>query len=202
MKNKSNGFTLIEIMVSVVIFSIIATISYRVITSLVKTKEIVDETQQKWGDISLMNSNLEMSIHRLIPLTVRDNNGGILPALYGKERLSGVYDAQLEMTLSGYIGDNVLGVKPPKRVGYRFYKDTIYLVTWPVLNRALNSVPEIDVLVGNVENFEVLYLYDNGQWNKQWPPEGGNLDELPVALQIRLGLKSGESEVRTWSLQK
>lgn len=203
MFKKNRGFTLIEVMVSVVIFAIIATISHRIITSLVKTKEIVDETQQKWGDLSLINANLETSVHRLIPLTVRDNNGNVLPSLYGKNKLDGLYDGQLEMTLSGSIGDNVLGVKPPKRVGYRFYKDTIYLVTWPVLNRALNSIPQIDVLVTNVDSFNVLFLSDNdGKWIKQWPLDGGSIDSLPEAMKVELMLKSGESIERIWSLTK
>lgn len=204
MKNRrnKNGFTLIEILVAVVIFAIIATISYKIISSLVKTKEIVDETQNKWGSLSLINSNLEQSVHRLIPLTVRDNNGAILPALYGKDKLDGLYDGQLEMTLSGSIGDDVLGVKPPKRIGYRLFKGTLYLVTWPVLNRALNTIPEIDILLEKVENFTPEYLYNDGKWYKSWPPENSDPSSMPVAMRVSLLMNSGESVVREWSILK
>lgn len=204
MKNKFrvSGFTLIEIMVAIIIFSIIATVSYRVIASLVKTKQIVDETQNKWGSISLVSSNLSQSVHRLIPLVVRDNNGLILPAVYGKNKLTSLYDGQLEMTLSGSIGDEVTGVKPPKRVGYRFYNGSIYLVTWPVLNRALNSVPEIDLLVGDVDSFDVHFMYLDGKWYDSWPPENADPSSLPLALKVNLLMKSGESIEREWSITK
>lgn len=201
-KFKNKGFTLIEIIVAVVIFAIIATVSYRIISSLVKTKQIVDETQNKWGSLSLINSNLEMSVHRLIPLVVRDSNGAILPSLYGKDKLSSTYDAQLEMTLSGTIGDEVLGVKPPKRLGYRFFHGSLYLVTWPVLNRALTTTPEIDLLLDNVSVFDIDYLYQDGKWYPTWPPENGDASALPVAIKLNLVLNSGESIVRQWSLLK
>lgn len=202
MNYKNKGFTLIEIIVAVVIFAIIATVSYRIISSLVKTKQIVDETQNKWGSLSLINSNLEMSVHRLIPLVVRDGNGAILPSLYGKDKLSSTYDAQLEMTLSGTIGDEVLGVKPPKRLGYRFFNGSLYLVTWPVLNRALTTTPEIDLLLDHVSVFDVDYLYQDGKWYPTWPPENGDASALPVAIKVNLVLNSGESVVRQWSLLK
>ncbi len=196
------GFTLIEIMVTVFIFAIISTVSYKIVTSLVKTNQIVDETQTKWGDLSLVSANIGRSVNRLIPLVVRDNNGQILPALYGKSNLNGSYDAQLEMTLSGVVGDEVTGIKPPKRVGYRFYKNTLYLVSWPMLNRAVGTTPQIDTLIDQVESFTPQFLYSDGKWYNSWPPEGGRQDSLPVALQINLTMLSSESVTRVWVLNK
>lgn len=189
-------------MVAVVIFAMIATISYRIITSLVKTKQIVDETQDKWGSLSLFNANLERSVHRMIPLTCRDGNGQVLPAIYGKNNINGLYDGQLEMTLSGFLGNDIVGIKPPKRVAYRFIDNNLYLVTWPVLNRAINTVPEIDLLISNVENFEVSYLYQDNKWYPTWPPEGGDISSIPMALKVNVELMSGESVERQWSLTK
>lgn len=202
MKSKQRGFTLIEIMVAVFIFAIIATVSYRIISSLVKTKQIVDETQNKWGNLSLINSNLERSVNRLIPLVVRDNDGNAIPALLGQDKLTGLYDGQLEMTLSGSVGDQVLGVKPPKRVGYRLYKNSLYFITWPTLNRSLNTLPEIDLLIGDVNSFVVEYLYTDGKWYKTWPPENSDISSLPAAMRVSLELNSGESIVREWSISQ
>lgn len=200
MSYRRRGFTLIEIIVAVFIFAIIATVSYRIISSLVKTKQVVDETQNKWGNLSLVNSNLERSVSRLIPLVVRDNDGNAIPALLGQEKLTGMYDGQLEMTLSGSIGDAVLGVKPPKRVGYRLYKNSLYFITWSTLNRALNTLPEIDLLIDDVSVFKVEYLYADGKWYTTWPPENGDISSLPDAMRVNLELNSGESVVREWSI--
>lgn len=201
--NKSNsqrGFTLIEIMISVIIFAIISVISYRIITSLIRTKEIAGEAQDKWGSLSLINSNMGNAWNRVMPLVVRDVNGSILPALQGKSSLSGNYDSQLELTLSGYVGDDVYGTSSPRRIGYRFNQGSLYLVTWPVLNRALTTVPQINLLIDNVQSFAALYLYPDKQWHDSWPPVGGDPTILPKAVKIQYQLKSGESIERVKEL--
>ena len=201
--NKSNsqrGFTLIEIMISVIIFAIISVISYRIITSLIRTKEIAGEAQDKWGSLSLINSNMGNAWNRVMPLVVRDVNGSILPALQGKSSLSGNYDSQLELTLSGYVGDDVYGTSSPRRIGYRFNQGSLYLVTWPVLNRALTTVPQINLLIDNVQSFTALYLYPDKQWHDSWPPVGGDPTILPKAVKIQYQLKSGESIERVKEL--
>ena len=195
-----NGFTLIELMVAVIIFAIISTISYRVISSLVTTKEIVTKSQAKWGGISLIMNRLEMSRNRALPLPIRDNDGNLLPSMIGKNKLDGAFDAQLEMTLSGNIGDNVMGSTPPKRIGFRFYQGSLYLVSWPVLNRVVTTKPDIDLLVADVSNFTLLFLYPDKKWNDTWPPASGDKALLPAGIQMNLQLKSGESVTRELSL--
>lgn len=200
MQTKKSGFTLIELMVAIIIFAIISTVSYRMITSLVRTKEIAGDAQEKWGNLSLAISNFGMSWNRVIPLVVRDQNGGLLPAVYGKAKLSGMYDSQLEMTLAGFSGDKVYGTVPPKRIGYRYYGTTLYLVTWPVLNRVVTTQPEIDALIDHVTKFEVSYLYPDNQWRDSWPPQGGDITSLPQAVKVILVLASGETVERSWAL--
>ncbi len=190
------GFTLIELMVAVIIFAIISTISYRVISSLVTTKEIVTKSQAKWGGLSLVMNKFEMARNRVLPLPVRGSDGNLLASLIGKNKLSGAFDSQLEMTLSGSIGDNVMGSSPPKRIGFRFYKNTLYLVSWPVLNRVVTTKPDIDLLVPDVTNFNLQFLYPDKQWRDTWPPEGGDMGSLPSGIQMNLQLKSGESVMR------
>lgn len=195
-----SGFTLIEVMISVIIFAIISAISYRIITSLINTKEIAGGAQDKWGSLSLVNSNMGSAWNRIIPLVVRDVNGGILPALLGKSNLSGNYDSQLEFTVSGYIGDDVYGTTAPRRIGYRFNQGSLYLVTWPVLNRTLTTVPQINLLIDNVQSFTALYLYPDKQWRDSWPPNGGDPTVLPKAVKVQYQLKSGESVERVKAL--
>lgn len=197
---KHSGFTLIEIMVAIIIFAFISVVSYRIVSTLVLTKEVAGKAQDKWGNLSLAMSNLGGSRNRTIPLVARDENGNILPAVLGKSKITGIYDSQLEMTLSGYIGNGVQEITPPKRIGYRYSNGNLYLVVWPVLNRVITTRPEIDLLIDNVTNFQASYLYPDNQWRDSWPPVGGDPTVLPSAIKILLNLKSGESIERKFSL--
>lgn len=200
-KKPSTGFTLIELMVAAIILAIISVVSYRLISSLVITKEVANSAQEKWGDLSLIVSRFGDDLKRLIPLTIRDQNGNMLPALLGKARLIDKYDAQLEWSISGSIGDEVYGTSPPKRVGYRFDNGAVYRVYWTQLNRVQSSKPEIVLLVKNVKNFAVEYQYQDKQWRDYWPNKNSNnLMQLPNAIRITLELDSGELIQRNWIL--
>jgi len=195
---KNKGFTLIELLVAIVIFAIISMISYRTLSSLITTKKIVTQAQEKWSGIGNAVNFISTAWNRSIPLVIRGENGLILPAVLGKNKLDGKFDAQLEITDSGFIGDPVFGSTAPKRLGFRFENGKIYLVTWPVLNRVENTAPQLDVLVDNVAAFTVNFLYPDKQWRDIWPDPNMNLDQIPQAMKIYIKMKSGEEIIRQW----
>jgi len=196
---KRNGFTLIELMVAILIFSIISTMSYRIILILVKTKEVVTSNQQKWSSLSrFMNRVNEAWINKM-PIPVYDTNGKIMPDVYGRETINEKYDSQLEITIAGSIGDNVNKSTPPKRVGFRFINNKIFYVIWNVLNRVQSTQPEIYLILDNVKNFNIEYLYTDQQWRAFWPANGGNLYSSPVAIKMTIELENGEIITREWA---
>ena len=196
---KHCGFTLIELMVAILIFAIISIISYRTLASLVTTKQIVTATQDKWSGIGNAVNWLNTSWNRSIPLVIRDENGTVIPAIIGKDKLAGAFDAQLELTLSGYIGDPVYGSTPPKRLGFRFDDGKLFLVTWPVLNRVISTAPQLDLLVDNVSSFQQSFLYPDKQWRNDWPPTGSAVNKMPVGLKVTMVMNSGETIERLWA---
>jgi general secretion pathway protein J len=199
-KYKNSGFTLIELMVAVMIFSIISIISYKTLSSLVATKEVVENAQNKWGGISKTINQMSTYCNRALPLTVLDQGGGTLPAVLGKNKLSTNYDSQLEMTTSGFIGDLQYGSSPPKRVGFRYINGKLFLVIWPVLNRVETSKPELILLSNDLSDFRVSFLYPDRQWYDDWPRSTSDYAKLPAAIKIDMKLKSGETIMRQWAL--
>lgn len=199
-KHKSQGFTLIELMVAVIIFAIISIISYKTLSSLVTTKEVVETAQNKWGGVSKTINQMSTACHRAIPLVIRDENGLIMPAVLGKNKLNSKYDAQLELTTSGFIGDPEYGSIPPKRVGFRFVKGKLYLVAWPVLNRVQSTVPDLKLLLEHIAVFNVNFLYPDKQWRDTWPLDSSNIGTLPTALKVYIKMDSGEEITRQWIL--
>jgi hypothetical protein len=51
-----------------------------------------------------------------------------------------------------------------------------------------------------VREFHLRHLDINGNWLEQWPP-GGQLDILPMALEVAITLASGEKIIRVFALQ-
>lgn len=194
--HKRAGFTLIELMVAILIFSIISIISYRTLASLVTTKQIVTSTQDKWSGIVNGVSLISSAWNRAIPLTVRDENGTLIPAVIGKDKLERATDAQLELTLSGSISNPIFGTIRPRRLGFRFDDGKLFLVTWPVLNRVRTTQPQLDLLMDNVASFQQSFIYPDKSWHDEWPPAGIPIDQLPVGLKFTIVTKNGETIMR------
>lgn len=201
MINKNRGFTLIELMVAIVIFAIIAVISYRTLSSLITTKDVVEAAQDKWGGISKTMNQMSVYCNRIVPLTALDVDGSTLPAVLGKNKLSSNFDSQLEMTTSGFIGDLAYGSTPPKRVGFRYANSKLFLVIWPVLNRAPNTKPDMILLSSQIAMFSVKYLYQDRQWYDTWPLNVSNYALVPIAIKMYIKMNSGEEINRQWALQ-
>jgi len=193
---KRSGFTLVELMVAILIFSIISIISYRTLASLVTNKQIVTGTQDKWSGIVNAVSLLSSSWNRTIPLTVRDENGNLIPAVIGKDKLDRASDSQLEFTLSGFISDPVFGSIRPRRLGFRFDNGKLFLVTWPVLNRVRTTQPQLDILMDDVASFQQSFIYPDKTWHDEWPPAGIPIDQLPLGLRVTIVTKKGETIMR------
>lgn len=199
--NKNKGFTLIELMVAVAIFAIISVIAYRTVSSLVTTKQVVLKTQQKWGTIANSIDKINTGWVKAIPLVVRDRNGLILPAFIGRDGLNGPYDAQLEFTTAGYIGDAVYGASPPHRIGFRYYEHNLYLVTWPVLNRVQGTKPEINLLLKNIDTFKATFMTPYFEWRTTWPYDEKSFVALPRGIKVDIKMRSGEEIIRQWALR-
>ena len=199
-QNKIKGFTLIELMVAIMIFAIISVISYRAIASLVTTKEVVTSAEDKWGGIAKTINQISTNYNKAIPLAYRDENGILMPAVMGTNKLNGNFDSQLEFTIAGLIGDEQYGTVSPRRIGFRFLNGTLYLVTWPFLNRAPNTKPQVEVLLKNIDTFTVNFWYPDRQWRDSWPLDVNDYTNLPPGLEVNIKMKSGEQITRRWAL--
>ena len=198
---KKTGFTLIELLIAIMIFAIISIISYRIISTLLVTKEVVTKAQNKWGELASAINRINMAINSAIPLPIRNAEGDMVAALLGKNKLNQQFDSQLELTISGRIGDPVYDTTPPRRIGFRFINGVLYEITWPVLNPTLNTTPRVDQLLHNISSFQVQYLYPDKQWRDQWPLDNTNVSYLPSGIKIDILLLSGERIIRQWNLQ-
>lgn len=197
---KNSGFTLIELMIAIMIFAIISIISYRIISSLLITKQVVTDAQNKWGNLAHSINRISNAINSAIPLVIRDSQGTIVPATLGKKKLSQQFDAQLELTISGRIGDTIYGTSPPKRIGFRFINGTLYQISWPTLNRVITTTPRVDILLNNISSFTVNYLYPDKQWRDMWPLDTPSFVLLPNGIKISIKMDSGEDIERLWYL--
>jgi general secretion pathway protein J len=194
------GFTLVEVLIAIAIFGILAAVSYRALTAVLETRERVEKENRKWRTIAYAITRIEEDIGAVINRQVRDANGNLRPALVGNP-VPGPGDGQLVFTRSGELDENGYDTAP-QRVGYVLRDGVLMQLTWPVLDQAPGTQPAVTPLLLGVQSIEFAYAGANGQPTPFWPQSGvtGADTSLPIAIAMRITFASGEQMSRLFAI--
>ncbi|MEL6870190.1 MAG: type II secretion system minor pseudopilin GspJ [Pseudomonadota bacterium] len=175
---RAQGFTLAELLVSLVIFTVI---SLFLVRSFDVTERGVRRVQEELDALLRLQRTMQTltnDISQIQPRPVRDPVGTTLRAPLLADTRNAYF---IELTRGGHA--NPLGVPRPtaQRIGYRFEDGEIVRAFWPVLDNVLATEPQEIVLFEELERFEVRFLDVSGNWVNQWPQGGGG---TPRAVEI------------------
>lgn len=175
------GFTLLEMLVAVAIFAVVAALSYGGLIAVMRQYDATREAQSRLQEIRRAVTVLERDLFQIRDRGVREAfQGDLLPALRG-----GVNDAlPIEFTRGGWRNPANMPRSTLQRVAWVLEDDTLYRLHWIVLDQAQDSEPaRLDVLEG-VSQFTLRFLDAEGSWHAQWPPVE---TALPVSGDVRAG---------------
>jgi len=192
---KVGAFTLIEVLVSLAIFAIMATLAYGALSQTLVSAEMLNARMDRLQAIQRTIRLLSEDLQQLSPRPIRDELGdGIGPAL-DTDFQSGF---ALELTHGGWSNPIVLPRGTLQRSAYRIEEDELIRYHWMVLDRTLANEPVSVVLLDGVESILFRFLQANGEWTEQWPPSNrpGALGRRlrPRAVEFILTL-AGEGEI-------
>jgi len=193
--SSQRGFTLLEILVAMAIFSIVAYMAYGGFSAVLKQQQIVEENSARLRAVQFAVRQLDSDFRQVQPRPAREELGeGWRNALLADTReLQAV-----EMTRAGWA--NPLGRHRPalQRVAYRLEEGKLIRSYWPVIDRLLEEEPVETELLEDVSEFNLRFLDGNGEWLEQWPaPDAaGDPRLLPRAVEVVLQLEDWGEVVR------
>ncbi len=192
---KVRAFTLIEVLVSLAIFSILATLAYGALSQTLSSAELLNARMDRLQAIQRTMRLLSEDLQQLSPRPIRDELGdGIGPAL-DTDFQSGF---ALELTHGGWSNPIVLPRGTLQRSAYRIEEDELIRYHWMVLDRTLANEPVSVALLDGVDSILFRFLQADGEWTEQWPPSNrpGALGRRlrPRAVEIILDL-ADEGEI-------
>ncbi len=177
------GFTLIEMLIVLFIFSIIGMIGAQLVSRVLDNNQVLSERGARLAEVQRSMQILQRDLLQLSPRGIRDQLGDPLePLMIGA-------DGMIELTRFGWR--NPLG-RPRselQRVGYIVQEDTLYRAYWMVLDRSPDSEPQLQEMLKGVEQAEFFALDVSGNEHSFWPPAGDfrndpNLQLAAVILRI------------------
>ena len=205
-KTPTRGFTLLELLVALAVFAIMAIAAYEGLHNVLFTRAAVEAQSQRLAAVQMTVFRLEQDIEQTVPRGIRDEYGEPQPALFGGALAS---SDTLTLTRTGW--DNPL--KQPRatlqRVAYRLQEGRLWRLYWPVLDRGGVMEPRETLLLDRVQTFKVRFLGEDGTWQDNWPlptnNDGGETVQhdattLPRAVEVHLTLEDWGEITRLFPL--
>ena len=163
------GFTLIELVVAISIFAIMAAIAYGGLHNVLIARDQTEQNAKQLSQLQLTVSWLGRDIEQIVDRGVRDEYGDTLPPVVGNE----IEGYTLEFTHTGWRNPANRARSSLQRVAYTLKDDKLIRAYWRVLDRAEDSKPLEKVILNGVKSFEVRYLDDSDDWHSSWPDSAG-----------------------------
>lgn len=176
------GFTLVEVMVSLMIFALLALAGVAILSFSVRAQQA---TGTKFDELSALNrtaSILSADLAQAVPRQTRDASGTVRPAFIGE---AGSTTAPM-LTLVRAGWSNIDGDPRPdlQKVAYQVVGGTLQRLAWPRLDGAAPLPPV--ALLQHVAGARLRYRY-RGAWADHWNGAGG----VPLPDAVELDVQQG-----------
>jgi general secretion pathway protein J len=161
------GFTLLELLISMVIFALIAAMAYSGLNNVLLARAQTEARTQELYKLQMALTVIERDIEQTVDRPVRDEYGETQAAFVANE----YGDYLLEFTRTGWMNPLNLARSHLQRIAYSVKDEQLIRSLWYVLDRAQDSERYDIVLLDGVKNLEIRYLDDKKEWQRSWPPQ-------------------------------
>ena len=182
----ARGFTLLELMVAIVLFSMISTAAYKLLTSVTGAHEVTQSIlhkldKQQRAEIIVEQDLLQISGRPITDETVQR------PAV----QVPGSGTMFMEFTRSGWQNPLQAERSSLQRVAYAHEGSELIRYYWSTLDR-ISMTPRIrQLLMTEVSSVNVRLLDQDKRWLTRWPhsplaADQNSLTRLPLAVELTI----------------
>lgn len=197
-KNRTQGFTLIEALVAMFIFAWIGLAAYQILDQIVLAQETTQKHSKQLARFQRVSWQLARDFRQMSLRPIVDENEDDLSFLETEGE-----DYLLEFTRGGWNNPLQWPRSDLQRVAYNiglhpevddaeseFHDDEkLYLLRyyWQVLDRVVDSEPNIQAVLPDVIDFRARYWDKAG---KDWSDTPLSTNELPQAVEVSIVLET------------
>jgi general secretion pathway protein J len=180
------GFTLLELLIAMAIFSIVSVISYQAIDTSLTTRELTRERLDQISRLNYVFNRMQKELLQAVDRPVLNEVGNVLPGLF----VGGHSEPTIEFTHHGRI----ISIEPMQytlqRTRYFLQDKKLYRQYWDVLDRVPDSQLHQQLLLDNIQAMSFEFIDVDQSTHKDWPyfnsSSASNVNYAPSGLRIFL----------------
>lgn len=175
-RDGQRGFTLVEMLVALSIFAMIAAMGVGLLRSSVDTQDAVQQRLKGMSGLNRVRALMANDLAQAVQRPTRGPSGDNVPAFVGSPTGFAFVHA------GAGDGEGSSARPAVERVGYALSGGEWQRAVQPMLDGT--ALSDGDRLIGDVTAVAVRYRDETGNWNESWnsDPE----DRLPRAVEVRL----------------
>ena len=181
----NKGFTLIEILVSLVILSLIGVICSQILTSAIEAEELSSKKLNAVKELSLSSSIVRRDLRQIINVPSRNFYGDPLPGTFFYDQTSNT------IIFNTFIKNLSLTTSNINRVEYTIENDALlrkqYFSSSPYNQDDFTS----SELIKNITDLEFAFMYEK-IWHPRWPIGKETSNKIPSLIRIDFSTESGD----------
>lgn len=176
---KQSGFTLVEMMVALFIFSLLSVAGVALLRGAVNSNEVTDAKLSDMAHMQRLVSLMEADLSQALPRPYRDQQGDRVAAFISETGSSG--RGFLSFTRGGQSNINNKPRSNMQRVSYQLNDGRLERLQYETTDGGAISEPAM--LLEGINNLELRFRDKRGQWLSKWQTE--RLNDLPRAIELQ-----------------
>ncbi len=193
-RKRTNGFTLVELLVAVAIFATIAVMAGTGLRSVLTARDVAEENADRLSELQRGINIIQNDITQIINRKVRDQYGDTLPAIEGSSS-----DGYIIFTRTGVQNPLKIRRSSLQRVAYLIDDTDLVRQAWYYVDGAIDESAQESVIITDIDSLEFAFINESNKWEEQWPTAGSatsstsnnkmpDPDPMPKGIEVRMNL--------------
>lgn len=175
MKNRPQGFTLMEILIALFIFTILSMILASALNSVLRASSDTERKAERLRNLQMNLLIFSRDLEQTVDRATLNEAGKYQPAFMGE-------DNSFYFTHTGFYSEDKSIMQ---RVHYFADKNGLVKETWPALDLAPKTESNKRTLLA-ADEIKFEYLDTDGRFHSKWPFDRQGQQSLPRAVRIHL----------------
>ena len=179
MSNK--GFTIIEVLVTLIILSMIAIISSNILQSSLESEKVSSQRLNSIKELNLASSILRRDIRQIANVSIKD--------FYGN-KINGTFISELgseNLMFTTKVKSFSNEVSPLKRVQYVIENKNFIRKQYYSSNPYNQDEFTKSIIINDIDNLKLSFLNEN-KWHQSWPVSPITSKKIPTLIKIEFRL--------------